>query len=106
MDATVGDEIRLDVSRFDGKVSLIGLWGRSVRKDPSRHVTIRAAWKDEVDWKALGIGPLSFWRILIKKLSASNAVEGVFSLPSQVDKNFEATMEQKKALELSGLSLS
>lgn len=106
MDPSCSGEDCLDLSRFDGKVSLVGIWGQSVRKDPSRHVTVKSAWKEKVDWKSLGIGPLSFWRILLKKLSVSNAVEGVFNLPEQNEKSFEATMEQKRALELLGLDFS
>jgi hypothetical protein len=72
---------QLDVSQFDGSVTIVGLRGDMVRKNPERHVTVKARWKNEVPWNDLGIGPFSYWRIFAVKVAVCRAEEGVFSLP-------------------------
>ncbi|OYP37204.1 hypothetical protein [Rhodopirellula sp. MGV] len=97
------DDFQLDVSRFNGSVCVIGLPGSKIVKDSSRHVLVNASWKTDVDWKTLRIGPFSYWRILLKKLSVFNASEGVFSLPLSTDKNYAETIDEMKRMENAGV---
>jgi hypothetical protein len=98
-------EFQLDISSFLGEVEIVGMRGNMVRKDSSRHVIVKAVWKNEVDWKGLGIGPFSFWPILVKKLSLANAEEGVFSLPDRSDKDYTDTIRERELIEKSGVPL-
>ncbi|QDT27588.1 hypothetical protein Enr10x_29060 [Gimesia panareensis] len=75
-------EMLIDISEFQGFAVIIGLPGCNIKKNDRQHITIKASWKDEVDWGSLGIGPVSFWRLNLKSLGIKNASEGVFSLPS------------------------
>lgn len=100
--STNGD-YQLDVSDFAGDVEIIGLRGSMVRKDPERHVAIKASWKVDVNWTELGIGPFSYWRIFVKKLAVFNAAEGIFSLPTPSSKDYQVTMQEKNQLENAGL---
>lgn len=96
-------EFQLDISGFLGNVTIVGLRGNMVRRDSHRHVAVQAKWKDEVDWKGLGIGPFSYWRIFVKKLSVFNAEESVFSLPCSSDKHYAETMRERELIEKSGI---
>ncbi len=96
-------DFQLDITNFSGTVDIEGLRGNMVRKDPSRHVTIQAKWRDEVDWKGLGIGGSSYWKIFVRKLAYNNADEGVFSLPDRTHEDFAEVMQQKELLENTGL---
>ena len=98
-------DFQLDISEYFGRVSIIGLHGGSIRKDPLRHVAVKLSWKNAVDWKSLGIGPSSFWWILLKILEASSATEGVFSLPPKSDKRYSRTINEMDALKKSGLRI-
>lgn len=97
-------DYQLDVSEFDGEIEIVGLRGNMVRKDSDRQVTVRASWKEDVDWQKLAIGPFSYWRIVTTKLSLFEAAEGVFSLPKPSRKHYAETMREKKSLENLGLS--
>lgn len=94
---------QLDISRFAGEVEVVGMRGNMVRKDSVRHATIKAAWGTSVDWKCLGIGPFSYWRIFIKKLSVFRTEEGVFSLPDAGHKHYAEVIREKAILEKAGL---
>lgn len=96
-------EYHLDIVNFPGDVTIVGLHGNKIRKDLERHVTIKARWKEEVDWDALGIGPFSFWRLYLKRLVNFGVEEGVFSLPKPTNKRFDATMRERQTLEDLGL---
>lgn len=96
-------EFHLDISQFFGDVTIVGIRGMLVRKDAHRHVTVHARWKDELDWKRLGIGPFSYWKIFVKKLSVFHVEEGVFSLPDSSNKHYAETMREREALENAGI---
>lgn len=106
MSAPKDVEFQLDISEFAGEVTIVGLRGKLVRKNPDRHVSVHESWNKEVDWKGLGIGPFSFWRIFIKKLSVCNAKEGVFSLPERRNKYFAEAMREKDLLEKAGVDFA
>lgn len=91
----------IDISRFSGRVNIYGFRGAAIRHNPSRHVVISTEHIDNVDWKALGIGITSFWRIILEKLQKFNATEGVFSLPDNVRES--SFMEER--LKLAGLGI-
>jgi|GEM_PF-3500641 len=93
---------QLDISRFLGRVSIIGLPGNAVRKDSERHVCVKASWQNDVQWKSLNIGPSSYWRIFVKKLQVFKVSEGVFSLPR--DKYSSETLAEMLRLEQAGIS--
>jgi len=81
-----GIDHHFDIRNFKGGVELVGFRGKKVLKDPSRHVTVKAAWMNEVDWAGLEIQRLGLFYICARKLSGSKAEEGVFSLPKPEDK--------------------
>lgn len=93
----------VDITDYLGEVTILGLRGDCVRKSLDRQVTVLARWKEEINWNGLGIGPLSFWRIFIKKLTSAKVSEGVFSLPDVHHKKFAQTQKEKKLLEDSGI---
>ncbi len=97
-------DYHLDVSDFLGEVVVVGFYGNKVRKNSERHVTIRSRWKEEVDWMGLGIGPLSYWKLYLRKLASFSVEEGVFSLPEPNNKHFETTIRERRRLEEIGLS--
>jgi len=99
-----GEEaFQLDVTEFMGEVVIVGMHGNMVRKDATRHVTVRSRWKEEVNWKELGIGSFSYWRIFVRKLTVFNVEEGVFSIPDSSDEDYAETMQEKERLEDAGL---
>lgn len=99
------DEIEwaLDISEFAGQVSITGIPTEKVRVDLNRHVIARADWLTTVDWEALGIGRLSYWRILAKKVASAGSTCGVFSLPQQSHTRYEVSMNEFQALKETGL---
>lgn len=95
-------EFQLDISEFYGEVTIVGLGRDMVKKDPNRHVTVECKWKDEIDWKGLGIGPFSYWRIFLKKLAVFGAEIGVFSLPHHNDKHWTESLRERTLIEKAG----
>ena len=100
------DTFCLDISKFLGDVCVVGFRGDTVRKDPVRHVTVKASWRSELDWNALGIGPFSYWKIWVKKLAVFGAEEGVFSLPKTSDKHYGEAIKEKAILEQAGIGVN
>lgn len=99
----IGEEaFQIDISGFLRMVEIIGRWGEAVRRDPERHVAIKAAWKEQVDWDALEIGPLGFWRHALKKLLYFNADEGVFTLPKRSARGYADAIGARERLRSAG----
>ncbi len=94
----------LDISEFKRHVHIVGFPGASVKKNPERHVTIKASWKNTVDWKGLGIAPAGFWRLHLRNLEFDNIEEGVFGLPNPKYKDrLQSVLKEKALLEKEGL---
>ncbi|OUT54017.1 MAG: hypothetical protein CBB71_23490 [Rhodopirellula sp. TMED11] len=97
-------ETLVDVADYQGHVVVIGVPGRNVRKDEDRHVTIKSSWRASVNWEELGLGPASFWRLNLKKLSLCNAEQGVFGLPNPKDVDrYEKVLRERESLESAGV---
>ena len=104
MDESEEGEVLVDVADYEGHVVIIGFPGRNIRKNENRHVTIKSSWKDAVNWKELGLGPVSFWRINLKKLSLCNAEQGVFGLPNPKDvERYDKVLRERESLESAGV---
>jgi hypothetical protein len=96
-------ECSLDVSRFSGD-----LWIDSVRIDqvirnPQTQIAIELDRLDAADWGAIGIGGLSYWRMMGRKLQASGSREGIVSLPPRSGRNYEASMTELERLRAEGV---
>jgi hypothetical protein len=102
----IRDGIALDIVDYLGEVSIVGFGEESVRFNKQLHVAVDGAWRDQVDWSSLGIGPFSYWRLYLKKLNAFEASKGVFSLPPRSDKHFQATIDEMRKLKAFGLNLT
>jgi hypothetical protein len=105
VDISVPDKpsFNLDISKFTGTVEIIGYGGPAVKKDPSRHVTVEHKWKSQVDWKSLGIGLASYWRVFLSKLSSFGAEQGVFSLPEPSSKKYSEALREMELLASHGI---
>ncbi|MCC9600755.1 hypothetical protein LOC67_09280 [Stieleria sp. JC731] len=101
--ASAAKDFQLDVSGFMGDVCILGLPADRIQTDADRHAKVRLSWNEQLDWKALGIGPFSFWRIFLKKLAVFEAAEGVFSLPVRTDKHYSEIVEERRRMEAAGI---
>lgn len=101
----VGSGVRtaLDISDYSGEVSITGVPASLVKINPDRHVVIKAELLGAVDWKSSGLGPLSYWRLMAKKVLAENAVEGIFSFPSETASNYAKSVYELDILRKQGV---
>jgi hypothetical protein len=95
-------EFQLDISAFRGHVKIVGIRSRMVRKDPMRHVSVHAKWKDEIDWDGLDIQS-TYWKSFFFSVSELTEGEGVFSLPKKNQSGYEDAIRDKERLEKAGL---
>ena len=77
-------DFALDVSEFFGEVSVIGIPVEKIKTDPERQVKIECGRFESADLKALGIGGLSYWKLIAKKIVSTGARQGVFDIPGKV----------------------
>ncbi len=98
-----GVEWSLNISDYCGEVSITGLQTDKIILAPSRHVILRTDKFRSVDWQSLGIAPLSYWRLMAKKVTADGASEGVFSLPKEPSRHFDRSMVELQILRDAGL---
>jgi hypothetical protein len=92
----------LDVSEYVGELSITGIPVDSVVRNSDLHIVIKSSWLDEIDWKDLGFSPLSYWKLMAKKVSAAKCAEGIFSLPPKSGKNYERSMSELELLKDNG----
>lgn len=97
-----GPDIYLDIGDYKGEVSITGLPADKVLMDYQNHVVVRSNLLERVDWKALGISALSYWKLMAKKVKADKSTEGIFSLPSRKSRNYEKSLEELKVLRSAG----
>ncbi|WP_050028403.1 hypothetical protein [Verrucomicrobium sp. BvORR034] len=95
----------LDISGYNGELSITGIDVKRVRIDPQLHVKIDLGKMNTVDWKSLGIGGLSYWRLMARKVSADGATEGIFSMPSKESRNYEKSMAELDLLRKAGVEM-
>lgn len=96
-------DLALDLSDFYGEVSVIGVPADKVKINPDQHVRIMCDRFDNTDLKALGIGGLSYWKLIAGKVAGAGVREGVFSLPSKKVRNYEKSMNELKKLVEAGV---
>lgn len=94
--------IALDITDYEGEVSITGLPSSKVALNPDCHVVVRADWLEQVDWKGKGFSPLSYWKLMAKKVVADKSMEGIFSIPSKTGKNYERSMMELGILKKDG----
>ena len=95
----------LDISDYSGEVSITGVPANLVKINPDRHVVVNADLLGAVDWKSNGLGPLSYWKLMARKVLAENAVEGIFSFPPETASNYSRSVSELDILRRQGLCL-
>lgn len=95
-------DVTLDISEYVGELSITGIPVDSVVRNSDLHIVIKSSWLDEIDWKSLGFSPLSYWKLMAKKVSAAKCTEGIFSLPPKSGKNYERSMSELELLKDNG----
>ncbi len=84
------DSIALDISGYQGDVEVLGLPSTAVRYNPERHICVHGNWKKRSDeWRAAGVGPLSYLGICLKKVTLGSHECGFFGLPRPRSKLYE-----------------
>lgn len=91
-------DIALDISEYSGEISITGLSAQTVKRNAEEHVVIEAGLIERVDWNGLGFSPLSYWKLMAKKVVAAKAQEGVFSLPPKTGRNYDRSMSELAVL--------
>lgn len=87
-------DLALDISSYLGEVSITGIPSRLVSINPDRHVVVNADLASSVDWKSDGLSPLSYWKLMARKVLAEKADEGIFSIPSEAEGGYsQAVLE-------------
>lgn len=93
----------LDISDYSGEVSITGVPANIVNINPDQHVVIRAELLSSVDWKSNGFSPLSYWRLMARKVLAEKASEGIFSFPSKTANNYAQSVSELDILRKQGV---
>lgn len=93
----------IDISEYRGELSVTGLDVTGIKFNPVEHVPMKLEKMMTVDWQALGISMLSYWRILAKKIRADGATSGLFSLPPVSGKNYQKSMMELGILRSQGV---
>jgi len=96
------NHITLDISNYFGEVSITGIPASSVKRNPQEHIVLSVDLLEKVDWKGLGFSPLSYWKLMAKKVLSAKAKDGVFSLPPKSGKNYERSMSELDILKKEG----
>ncbi len=94
----VSVEWMLDISNFNGEVSITGLPVNKVKIDTEKQVIVGAEIFKKLDWKRLGLSSLSYWRLLAKKVEVDSSSEGIFSIPKKTDRDYERSINELKIL--------
>lgn len=92
----------IDISGYEGAVSITGVPLNKIIFHPEKHVPLTYALHEEIDWEALQISKVSFWKLMIRKIKADGAEEGLFSLPPKTSKNYERSMQELAILKAHG----
>lgn len=100
-----GDGCSLDLSGYAGELSITGIDVNTVRINPQLHVKIHVERMNAVDWQSLGIGGLSYWRLMARKVSADGAISGIFSVPSTKVHYYEKSMTELDLLRKAGVDI-
>ncbi|MCS7467183.1 hypothetical protein NZK35_11065 [Stieleria sp. ICT_E10.1] len=84
------DSIALDISGYQGDVEILGLPATSVRHNPERHFCVHGKWDERSgEWRAAGVGSLSYLGICLKKVTLGSHECGFFGLPKPRSKLYE-----------------
>lgn len=92
----------LDLTRFEGEVSITGVPTGGIALDDARQVRVRRAILDEVDWAGLGLARTSYWRLMARKVQADGSHDGVFSLPRPRTPSHERAVADRAVLAAHG----
>lgn len=96
------DSLALDIYDFYGNVNIIGIPLHRVKFNTERHVPLRKALLQNVNWEKLNLDTTCYWRLALRKIINSDAEEGIFSLPKKTQKNYEKTVNDLKILKEHG----
>lgn len=94
----------LDISEFKGEVSITGISTKKVLINTEKHIIVKSKWMDSVNWKELGIGGLSYWKMMAKKVASDRSEEGIFSLPPKNGRNYEKHLVDLQKLKDAGFT--
>jgi len=93
----------LDIAGFAGEVWIDGIPTERVTRAAQTQIIIDLERFDAADWETLGIGGLSYWRMMGKKVRASGSRTGIASLPPVNSRNYERSMDELKRLRAEGV---
>ncbi|TVO71266.1 hypothetical protein [Sedimenticola selenatireducens] len=92
----------LDISEYDGEVSITGFPVDRVKINRNHQVVVKANLLETVDWKGLGLSTLSYWKMMAKKASIESREAGIFSMPPKSGRNYERSMKELNILRNNG----
>jgi hypothetical protein len=95
---SINDDISIDISEYEGEVSITGVSVKNISVNPTSHVVLKAELLGTLNWKEIGLSGLSYWKFMEKKVASDNSIEGIFSVPPKNSKNFDRSMEELKIL--------
>lgn len=96
------ENLLLDISEYQGEVSITGFPVDCVKINSNYHVTVASDLLNRVDWSGLGFHVFSEWKLMAKKASVEGSVGGIFSMPSKGGKNYERSMRELNILKSNG----
>lgn len=86
--------IALDISDYSGEVCIIGINSKFVKRNPKEHIVIDLELLDGFNWKKAGISAVSYWKLMVKKVAAAKANEGIFSMPPETGRNYKRSLAE------------
>lgn len=93
----------VDIEQYNGEVSIIGLPLNKIKINSEYHIKIDSKAFDTINWSNLGISPISFWGIAIKKIKITGSVGGVFSFPKKNTSYYKKFLNELQILNSEGI---
>ena len=98
-----GHDWTIDIESYIGEVWISGLLIEKVKYNPARHVGLKRIDLQNIDWKKLGVGGLSYWKLMAKKVYSSGCAEAIVSTPLTSIRKYEENMSDLEKLRTKGI---
>ncbi len=92
----------IDISNYEGEVSITGIPVSRIIFNPEKQIPLTQELHEKIDWKSLQFSPSSYWKLMIRKIFADGAKEGIFSIPPVTNKNYQRSMQELNILKTHG----
>ncbi len=92
----------IDISSYEGEVTITGIPVNMIVFNPEKQIPLTQELHEKIDWKSLQLSPSSYWKLMIRKILADGANEGIFSIPPVTSKNYERSMQELNILRTHG----